>query len=329
MTLLGAMTLLSCAAYAPLRTHRLHGLRAKKADPVDHEDFDDSYALNDIRTNELRLPTMADLMRRTDEELRERQKDTSKREALRQKAGESIVDGSRAVLEQLEDLESHNHTISNEFTVAIVLGKALKNSRLSVEHAARCSTLVRQMKDGTLNPSMLMFTASAASMAPGAVRDDATTACTYFLHLCESEGVDVDAGAIHVTHTPVTTRDGMGKVLEEAIVPRLPSKSSLHCAFFASDYQLTRLERIGSVTPRLSLFAPLAARRDAYLKNLTAAPTTWSLVKVSYPPGLLTSGEDGVAAAFLAQLYMIFDSTWSCVEMKFVPVIASARWLTG
>jgi len=304
MTLMRAMTLLSCAAYAPLRTHRLHGLRAKKADPADHEDFDDSYALNDIRTNELRLPTMADLMRRTDEELRERQKDTSKREALRQKAGESIVDGSRAVLEQLEDLESHNHTISNEFTVAIVLGKALKNSRLSVEHAARCSTLVRQMKDGTLNPSMLMFTASAASMAPGAVRDDATTACTYFLHLCESEGVDVDAGAIHVTHTPVTTRDGMGKVLEEAIVPRLPSKSSLHCAFFASDYQLTRLERIGSVTPRLSLFAPLAARRDAYLKNLTAAPTTWSLVKVSYPPGLLTSGEDGVAAAFLAQLYM-------------------------
>ena len=78
MTLLCAMTLLSCAAYAPLRTHRLHGLRAKKADPVDHEDFDDSYALNDIRTNELRLPTMADLMRRTDEELRERQKDTSK-----------------------------------------------------------------------------------------------------------------------------------------------------------------------------------------------------------------------------------------------------------
>ena len=165
-------------------------------------------------------------------------------------------------MEQLEDLESHNHTHSDEFTVAIVLGKALKNSRLSVEHAARCSTLVRQMKDGTLNPSMLMFTASAASMAPGAVRDDATTACTYFLHLCESEGVDVDAGAIHVTHTPVTTRDGMGKVLEEAIVPRLPSKSSLHCAFFASDYQLTRLERIGSVTPRLSLFAPLAARRD-------------------------------------------------------------------
>jgi len=298
------------AADAPPTIHRLrpHGLRAKKSADTDHDDFDDSYALNDIRTNELRLPTMADLMRRTDEELRERQKDTSKREALRQKAGESIVDGSRAVLEQLEDLESHNHTHSDEFTVAIVLGKALKNSRLSVEHAARCSTLVRQMKDGTLNPSMLMFTASAASMAPGAVRDDATTACTYFLHLCESEGVDVDAGAIHVTHTPVTTRDGMGKVLEEAIVPRLPSKSSLHCAFFASDYQLTRLERIGSVTPRLSLFAPLAARRDAYLKNLTAAPTTWSLVKVSYPPGLLTSGEDGVAAAFLAQLYMIFDS---------------------
>ncbi len=315
------------AAYAPPTAHGLrpHGLRAKKkAAEADHDDFDDSYALNDIRTNELRLPTMADLMRRTDEELRERQKDTSKREALRQKAGESIVDGSRAVLEQLEDLESHNHTISNEFTVAIVLGKALKNSRLSVEHAARCSTLVRQMKDGTLNPSMLMFTASAASMAPGAVRDDATTACTYFLHLCESEGVDVDAGAIHVTHTPVTTRDGMGKVLEEAIVPRLPSKSSLHCAFFASDYQLTRLERIGSVTPRLSLFAPLAARRDAYLKNLTAAPTTWSLVKVSYPPGLLTSGEDGVAAAFLAQLYMIFDSTWSRVEIKFVYLI---HWL--
>ena len=63
MTLMRAMTLLSCAAYAPLRTHRLHGLRAKKADPVDHDDFDDSYALNDIRTNELRLPTMADLMR--------------------------------------------------------------------------------------------------------------------------------------------------------------------------------------------------------------------------------------------------------------------------
>ena len=34
----------------------------------------------------------------------------------------------------------------------------------------------------------------------------------------------MDAGAIHVTHTPVTTRDGMGKVLEEAIVPRLPSE---------------------------------------------------------------------------------------------------------
>ena len=129
------------------------------------------------------------------------------------------------MLEQLEDLESHNHTISNEFTVAIVLGKALKNSRLSVEHAARCSTLVRQMKDGTLNPQHAHVHGVGGVHGPGAVRDDATTACTYFLHLCESEGVDVDAGAIHVTHTPVTTRDGMGKVLEEAIVPRLPSKS--------------------------------------------------------------------------------------------------------
>ena len=43
---------------------------------------------------------------------------------------------------------------------------------------------------------------------------------------------------------------------------------------------------------------------------------------MSYPPGLLTSGEDGVAAAFLAQLYMIFDSTWSRVEIKFVPDLA-------
>ena len=79
MTLLRAMTLLSwagTAAYAPPTTHRLRprGLRAKrlpgllraakrKADAVDHDDFDDSYALNDLRTNELRLPTMADLMR--------------------------------------------------------------------------------------------------------------------------------------------------------------------------------------------------------------------------------------------------------------------------
>ena len=52
MTLMRAMTLLSCAAYAPLRTHRLHGLRAKKADPVDHEDFDDSY-LNRIKLSSL------------------------------------------------------------------------------------------------------------------------------------------------------------------------------------------------------------------------------------------------------------------------------------
>ena len=72
------MTLLSwagSAAYAPPTSQRLrpHGprvgdrrrvLRAakRKADAVDHDDFDDSYALNDIRTNELRLPTMADLM---------------------------------------------------------------------------------------------------------------------------------------------------------------------------------------------------------------------------------------------------------------------------
>ena len=328
MALLCALTLLSWAgnAYAPPHTHRLrpqrllragnayapphrlrHCLRAQDDDDDNtHDDFDDSFALNDAQTGNLRLPTMAELMKRTDEKLLEAQFDTSKREALRQRSGESIVDGSRAVLEQLEDLESHHHSLSEEFTVAIVLGKALKDSRLSIEHAARVSTLVRQMKAG-LEPSMLMFTASAASMAPGAVRDDATTACTYFLHLCESMHVHVDHSRIHVTHTPVTTRDGMAKVLEEAILPALPANASLHCAFFASDYQLTRLERIGSVTPKLSLFAPLAARREAYLKNLTLGGTTWSLEKVSYPPGLLTAGSDGISAAFLAQLYMIFD----------------------
>ena len=153
---------------------------------------------------------------------------------------------------------------TKDYVVAIVLGKALCRSRLSVEHAARLGALARAIRDGRLQPDLIMFTASAASMALTNPRDDATTACTYFLHLCESVGVDVDSDKIHVTHTPVTTRDGMAAVLGSAIVPRLRRDQALHCAFFASSYQLSRLERIGAITPRLSLFAPLAARRDAH-----------------------------------------------------------------
>ena len=77
-------------------------------------------------------------------------------------------------------------------------------------------------------------------------RDDATTACTYFLHLCESIDVEVDEGLIRIA-SPVTTRDGMDAVLRTLIVPELAPNARLHAAFFASDYQLARLERIGAV----------------------------------------------------------------------------------
>ena len=49
-----------------LRTRRLNrqpSCAKKRAESADHDDLDDRYALNDIKTNELRLPTMADLMR--------------------------------------------------------------------------------------------------------------------------------------------------------------------------------------------------------------------------------------------------------------------------
>ena len=74
----------------------------------------------------------------------------------------------------------------------------------------------------------------------------------------------MDERCIRVSSTPVTTRAGLNLLLDDAIVPCLDPASHLHAAFFASDYQLSRLERIGAVTPRLSIFEPLSARRDIY-----------------------------------------------------------------
>ena len=80
------------------------------------------------------------------------------------------------------------------------------------------------------------------------IGDDATVACSYFLHLCEALGVPLDPDALVVSPTPVTTRVGMQSLLERFVVPQLSATAGLHLTFFASDYQLSRLERIGAVT---------------------------------------------------------------------------------
>mmetsp|Transcript_27724 Transcript_27724/g.83111 ORF Transcript_27724/g.83111 Transcript_27724/m.83111 type:complete len:481 (-) Transcript_27724:20-1462(-) len=290
--------------------------------------------LNRERWGARPLPSMQELIGKLDEKIAAGQRDQVRREAERQRAGASVMDGSQDVLDQLESLEeeeskspkprkrrARGQGAAGEHCVAIVLGKALCRGRLSIEHAARCSALARAIREGRLVPDRILFTSSAASKTMNN-RDDATTACTYFLHLCDSLNITIDESIIRVASTPITTRDGMAAVLRSAILPELAPNARLHAAFFASDYQVGRIERIGAVTPRLSLFAPLAERRDAYLyakrsspqkkKRASAPPalgaTTWSMEKVAYPPGLLVAGEGAFAAAFLAQTHVIFDS---------------------
>ena len=59
-------------------------------------------------------------------------------------------------------------------------------------------------------PDRILFTSSAASKTMNN-RDDATTACTYFLHLCDSLNITIDESIIRVASTPITTRDGMAR----------------------------------------------------------------------------------------------------------------------
>ena len=106
---------------------------------------------------------------------------------------QNMMDGSRDVyLEQLEGLSGRRSALASakrpQFCVAVVLGKALCSGRISVEHAARCSALARALLERRLDPDQVVFTASAASKAEGC-GDDATVACSYFLHLCEALGV--------------------------------------------------------------------------------------------------------------------------------------------
>ena len=221
---------------------------------------------------EKRVPSMQELMRITEEKLLARQADAAEREATEGTLTAQHLDGSRGVyLEQLEELAGRVSIAPSatrpQFCVAVVLGKALCRGRISVEHAARCCALVRALAEKRLEPDMILFAASAASKSAGS-RDDATAACTYFLHLCDSIGLRVEERTLAVSPMPITTRVGMKEVLEASIAPHLDAASRLHLAFFASDYQLSRLERIGAVTPHLSLFAPLAERRDKFLQHV-------------------------------------------------------------
>ena len=283
-----------------------------------------------------RVPSMQELMGIVEEKHLTRQREAEDRE--KRSPEQNMMDGSRDVyLEQLEGLSGRRSALASakrpQFCVAVVLGKALCSGRISVEHAARCSALARALLERRLDPDQVVFTASAASKAEGC-GDDATVACSYFLHLCEALGVPLDPDALVVSPTPVTTRVGMQSLLERFVVPQLSATAGLHLTFFASDYQLSRLERIGAVTPHLSLFAPLAERRDVFLQHVAATEalyktnttrkgqrprmpslsakdggaTSWSLEKVLYPPGLLISSGDAFAASFLAQTHVIFDS---------------------
>ncbi|KAH8095986.1 hypothetical protein JL720_3325 [Aureococcus anophagefferens] len=212
--------------------------------------------------------------------------------------------------------------------MGIVEEKHLTRQREAEDRGKRSPE--QNMMDGSRD---VVFTASAASKAEGC-GDDATVACSYFLHLCEALGVPLDPESLVVSPTPVTTRVGMQALLERFVVPQLSATAGLHLTFFASDYQLSRLERIGAVTPHLSLFAPLAERRDVFLQHVAATEalyktnttrkgqrprmpslsakdggaTSWALEKVLYPPGLLISSGDAFAASFLAQTHVIFDS---------------------
>ncbi|KAJ1446786.1 hypothetical protein M885DRAFT_545250 [Pelagophyceae sp. CCMP2097] len=260
------------------------------------------------------------------------------------------------------------------FCAAIVLGKAMKQGRLSVEMAARISGLVRAMRDERVEPDVVIFTPSAAGR-PSAMEqseagtpDDASVACAYFVHLCDSVGLDVPECAMYVSTTPLTTRDSMRRLLATCIYPRLREKKakyasgalSLHAAFFASGYLLQRLERVQHITPRLSLFAPLA-ERDGRLNDRNEfheaqkqqqrkrkAPdddageevgaTTWSLEAVRYPPALLADGDAALnhpdahvgavgtakgpmATLFLARTHVIFDSL--------MPLLLNVRAVVG
>ncbi|KAK7233327.1 hypothetical protein SO694_00109098 [Aureococcus anophagefferens] len=283
-----------------------------------------------------RVPSMQELMGIVEEKHLTRQREAEDRG--KRSPEQNMMDGSRDVyLEQLEGLSGRRSALASakrpQFIVAVVLGKALCSGRISVEHAARCSALARALLERRLDPDQVVFTASAASKAEGC-GDDATVACSYFLHLCEALGVPLDPESLVVSPTPVTTRVGMQSLLERFVVPQLSATAGLHLTFFASDYQLSRLERIGAVTPHLSLFAPLAERRDVFLQHVAATEalyktnttrkgqrprmpslsakdggaTSWALEKVLYPPGLLISSGDAFAASFLAQTHVIFDS---------------------
>lgn len=266
-----------------------------------------------------RFPTIQELMKATEAELKLRQLESSRPVSMMKGAPFlELKDGppssTHEYLDWLEVLAGRRPQASDEtYTVAVILGKGLARGRVSIEHAERVCGLVRALGEG-LSPCLVVFASSAASRTqeePTGL-DDAHAACAYFQHCCESVlGASFPESRAIVWPIPLTTKESMRKLVASAIAPRLRTLDApLHLALFASDYQLHRLDKVWKVTPRLSLLGPLAARNATKHKGPKKPEdrtfeTSWSYCAVPYPPRLLAADPAG---AFLARTYVVVDA---------------------
>ena len=186
--------------------------------------------------------------------------------------------------------------------IAVVLGKPLVEGRLSVEHSARISALVRCLKKTPLKPFSVCFASSSAHRQNDGVsppNDDAPAAVSYFYHLCEAQSVEPPPSHRVFTTQPIQTRESMGKFLKTLRDmfddDDLSADEKHHLLIFLSDYEEARWRKVDAVTPRLSL---LSTVRDDLGRDATFESTR-------YPPGLLIYES---ADAFLARLHVVVDS---------------------
>lgn len=156
--------------------------------------------------------------------------------------------------------------------VAVIFSKHLIRDQVTVEHAKRIVTFVKQIASGALNPDVICF-AGGSTISEKSFISEAAAGYSFFRSICEEANVDVSRFDFILEEQGHNTKENLRNVIEE-LRRRSGSDAVTACHFtlVSSDYHLIRMQEVHRLSPRQSVLFPLEV-----------SSATWNCIFAAYP----------------------------------------------
>lgn len=156
--------------------------------------------------------------------------------------------------------------------VAVIFGKHLVRDQITVEHAKRILTLIKQIASGSLNPDIICFTGGKGPNSSGTI-SEAVAGYSFFRSICEEVNLDVSRFDVILEQNSQNSRASLRNVIEELRRRGGPDAlTSCHFTLLSSDYHLIRVQEVHRLSPRQSVLFPLEV-----------SSATWNCIFSAYP----------------------------------------------